>query len=123
MGDGVGRLGSGDGEPGTVSVLTSSSRTRLVLEGDIDVRSKTELMDAVGEALEIGRPVELDVRHVTFLDSSAMSALARLTYRLPSRPQIIAPSELMRFLLDVTHLGDDVDVLDHDPGFGESVTV
>lgn len=104
-------------EPGTVAVLISPQRVRLVLAGEVDTNTEAELSEAVTEALSLGLPVDIDVRNVTFMDSSAVSGIARLSVQLGHRPRLIAPPESVRFLLSVTRVGDDVEILEEDPGF------
>jgi anti-sigma B factor antagonist len=104
-------------ETGSVHVMVSSSRTRLVLSGEVDVALSGELTEAVTEAERAGLPVEIDARHVTFMDSSGVSMLARLAHRTPGRLMMIEPPDVVRFLLGVTRIGEVVDVVDVDPGF------
>jgi anti-sigma B factor antagonist len=101
---------------GTVALLTCASRSRLVLAGEIDVASKSELQPAVDEALALERPIDVDVRNVRFMDSFGIATLAGLARRSPYRLRIIEPPELVRFLLDVTDLASFVETLDADPG-------
>lgn len=104
-------------ETGSVHVMVSRERTRLVLSGEVDVALGADLTEAVTEAERVGRPVEIDARHVTFMDSSGVSMLARLAHRTPGRLTLIQPPDVVRFLLEVTRIGEVVDVLDTDPGF------
>lgn len=104
-------------EVGSVHVMTSPSRTRLVLSGEVDVSLSADLSEAVGEVERLGVPVEIDARHVSFMDSSGVALLARLANRTPGRLQIIQPPDVVRFLLEVTRIGEVVDVVDEDPGF------
>jgi anti-anti-sigma factor len=97
--------------------MVSRERTRLVLSGEVDVALGAELSEAVTEAERVGLPVEIDARHVTFMDSSGVSMLARLAHRTPGRLTLIQPPDVVRFLLEVTRIGEVVDVLDADPGF------
>lgn len=101
-------------EPGTVALLVSPTRVRLVLAGEFDLLTKSDLLRAVQEAARHDRPVEVDARHVTFMDSSAIAALSRLIQLTDHRPVLIDPPEVVRFLLEVTRSGELVDVVDHD---------
>ncbi|MDD9208058.1 STAS domain-containing protein [Georgenia sp. 10Sc9-8] len=109
---------SADG-PGAAFLLVSPVSSRLVLSGEVDVSLTQELTEATGEAQRRGLPVEIDVRNVTFMDSSAMAMLARLAYQVPERLTFIQPPDVVRFLLDVTALHELVDVVEEDPGFAE----
>ena len=102
---------SGENGPGSVHTLLEADRTRLVLSGEIDVAVTEELTEAVTEAESAGFPVDVDARHVTFMDSSGIALLARLATRTPGRLTLIQPPDVVRFLLDVTRIGDLVDVV------------
>lgn len=99
---------------GRVSLVASGDRLRLTLGGEIDAANIGELNDAVGTALGHGTPVEVDSRAVVFMDSMAIAAIARLSGAgVPVR--FIDPPELVRFLLEVTHVGAEVEIDDDDP--------
>ena len=101
-------------EPGSVAVVLAEARVRLVLAGELDLAFKAELLEAVREAVRHDRPVEVDTRHVTFMDSSALAALSGLIHRTGHRPIFISPPDMVRFLLQVTRIGELVDVIDDD---------
>ncbi|GAA4415249.1 hypothetical protein GCM10023169_01390 [Georgenia halophila] len=107
-------------ESGSVSVLTSGSRVRVVLSGPIDAAMKAELAEAFRGAERHQVPIEVDTRTVSFMDSTAVAQIAHTANRLPGRLVFIQPPEVVRFLLDLTHVDEMVDVLNHDPGFPES---
>ncbi|WP_448073807.1 STAS domain-containing protein [Georgenia yuyongxinii] len=104
-------------EVGWVSVLASEDRTRLVLAGELDEAVIRDLRAAVEAAARRALPTDIDARNVTFMDSSSVAALIRLAARLPERPRLIEPPELLRFLLEVTKLDEAMDVVEQDPGF------
>jgi len=97
-------------EHGTVAVLTTEGSVRLVLSGPIDQLCSGDLNEAVKEAIAAGLPVEIDTRNVTFMDSSVVVALHTLSQACPLRATFIKPTDLVRFLLQVTHLGDSVKI-------------
>lgn len=109
--------GDGDFPPGTVQLFCSSRHSRLVLSGDLDEQVARELGAAVNEAVAAGRPVQVDARQVRFMNSSALAMLARLAQRCEARPVVISPPEILRFLLEVTRVGELVSVAEEDPGF------
>jgi anti-sigma B factor antagonist len=115
-----GPAGDPSGELGSVHVIVAASKTRIVLSGEIDASLSRELQDAAADAENAGRPVEVDARHVRFMDSTGVTLLARLATRTPGRIQVIRPPDVVRFLLEITHIGDLVDVVDSDPGFEET---
>ncbi|MGC0272546.1 STAS domain-containing protein [Pseudactinotalea sp. Z1739] len=100
------------GERGSVHTLLESDRTRIVLSGEVDVSVSAELTDAVAEAEAAGVPTQVDAKHVTFIDSSGVALLARLASRTPGRVQILNPPEVLTFLLEVTRIGELVEVVD-----------
>jgi len=121
MSDGTGPSTSPrEDQEGSVSVLTSPSRLRLVLSGPVDASLSDELTAATREAALARVPVDVDTRTVTFMDSTVIAAIAHLAHRIPHRVRFIEPPELVRFLLEVTHIGEVVDIVDHDPGFPTS---
>jgi len=104
-------------EPGTLHVLVGARRTRIVLSGEIDANLAQEFSDAMADAQEIALPVEVDAHHVTFMDSSGVAFLARLAAQAPQKVRVLRAPQTMRFLLDVTRVGELVEILDEDPGF------
>ena len=113
-------VGAGEsGEVGSVHVMVGPVQTRVVLSGEIDAGIAPELRDAAADAEAAGRPVEVDARHVRFMDSSGVTLLARLAARTPGRLRLIQPPDVVRFLLEVTRIRDLIDVVDGDPGFAE----
>ena len=100
------------GEPGTVQVIVGADRTRIVLSGEVDADMATELSEASAEAESRGLPVEVDAHHVTFMDSSGVAFLARLSTRSSRRVRLLRVPPTVQFLLEVTRIGELVDVVD-----------
>ncbi len=110
-------LGAPEGagaEPGSVHVIVHSDRTRIVLSGEVDADLAPDLQEATADAEATGLPIEVDAQHVTFMDSSGIAFLARLATRTSERVRIIRAPETVRFLLDVTRIGELLDVVDDD---------
>jgi anti-anti-sigma factor len=105
------------GAEGSSALLISDTRNRLILAGEVDITMNEELSQAAVTIERSGLPLDVDVRNVTFMDSSVIAVLARLAYRLPDRLRLIEPPDVVRFLLEVTKIGEIVDIVDHDPGF------
>ncbi|GAA4415348.1 hypothetical protein GCM10023169_01580 [Georgenia halophila] len=109
------QVGPGAAEPpGSVAVLTTDSGVRLVLSGQVDAGMNTELVEAVHEATRIGLPVDVDTRTVTFMDSTVIALMAHMVNRLAHPVRFIEPPEVVRFLLDLTHIDEVVDVVDEE---------
>lgn len=102
-----------------VVVVTSDARgTLITLTGEIDVSAAPDLADAVSHAEKASRRTSVDASGITFMDSSGIALLARLATRTPGPLRVIDPPEVVRFLLDVTRIGDMVEIVDgdhHDP--------
>jgi len=104
-------------EPGTVHVIVGAERTRIVLTGEVDAGLAPDLLEAGSEAEKAGLPIEVDAHHVTFMDSSGVAFLARLSTRSAHRVRLLRVPPTVRFLLEVTRIGDLLDVVDDAPGF------
>jgi len=97
-------------------VIVGSERTRIVLAGDVDADIAPDLLEATAEAERARLPIEVDCHHVTFMDSSGVAFLARLSTRSPTRIRLIRVPPTVRFLLDVTRIGELLEIVDEDPG-------
>jgi anti-anti-sigma factor len=108
-----------NGEPGAVQVIVGADATRIVLSGEVDADLGPELQEATEEAEQVGLPIEVDAHHVTFMDSSGVAFLARLSIRSQHRVRLLRVPPTVRFLLEVTRIGELLDVVDDDdaPGF------
>jgi anti-anti-sigma factor len=100
---------------GSAAVLTTGERTRLVLAGEVDASMNDELATCTTEITRLNGPLDVDVRNVTFMDSSVLAVLARLTQRLGEPVRVIGASESVRFLLELTHLSEVVELHDEFP--------
>ncbi|MBD8078765.1 STAS domain-containing protein [Cellulosimicrobium arenosum] len=100
-------------------VIVGASRARIVLSGEIDAELGADLQEATVAAEESGLPVEIDAHHVTFMDSSGVAFLARLASRGPQRVRVLRAPPTVRFLLEVTRIGELLDIVDTDPGFDD----
>ena len=103
-------------EPGSVHVIVGSERTRIVLSGDIDADVAPDLQEATAEAERARLPIEVDCHHVSFMDSSGVAFLARLSTRSAERIRLVRVPPTVRFLLEVTRIGELLDIVDGDPG-------
>ncbi|WP_029291718.1 STAS domain-containing protein [Cellulomonas sp. HZM] len=109
---------SPSGEPGAVHVIVGAESTRIVLSGEVDADLSAELQEATAEAEHLGLPIEVDAHHVTFMDSSGVAFLARLSIRSQHRVRLLRVPPTVRFLLEVTRIGELLDVVDDDePSF------
>lgn len=89
-------------EPGSVHVLTGRGTTRVVLSGEVDADLGPALLEAAADAAEAGTDLEVDVQHVTFMDSTGVAFLARLAKGSPTPVLLLHPTPEVRYLLDIT---------------------
>ena len=113
-------------EPASVHVIVMGDRTRIVVSGEVDADLAADLQEATSDAEATGLPIEVDAQHVTFMDSSGIAFLARLASRSAERVRVLHAPDTVRFLLEVTKIGDlldlvdepDPDPFDEEPGHG-----
>jgi len=106
----------GEGEPGGVHVIVGADATRIVLSGEVDADLGPELQEATAAAENAGLPIEVDAHHVTFMDSSGVAFIARLSVRSQHRVRLLRVPPTVRFLLEVTRIGELIDVVDEPDG-------
>lgn len=102
-------------EPASVHVIVEEDRTCILLSGEVDADLAAELREATVDAEATGLPIEIDAQHVTFMDSSGIAFLARIATRSTERVRVIRAPETVRFLLEVTRIGELLDVVDDRP--------
>jgi anti-anti-sigma factor len=103
-------------EPASVHVIVMGDRTRIVVSGEIDADLSADLQEATSDAEATGLPIEVDAQHVTFMDSSGIAFLARLASRSTERVRILRAPDTVRFLLEVTRIGELLDLVDEPAG-------
>ena len=109
----------GDPEPASVHVIVAGDRTRIVISGEIDADLAPDLLEAASDAETTGLPIEVDAQHVTFMDSSGIAFLARLASRSGERVRVLRAPEAVRFLLEVTRIGELLELVEGDDPGGE----
>jgi anti-anti-sigma factor len=102
------------GEPGAVQVILGEDRVRVVLSGDVDSELGDELAEAAAEAERHDLPIEVDAHHVTFMDSAGVAFLTRLSTRSRHPVRLLRVPPTVRFLLEVTKIGEVVEVAPDD---------
>jgi anti-sigma B factor antagonist len=88
---------------------------RLEVDGEVDVSSAPGLLDSIlcAALASDHRQVVIDLRHVTFVDSTGLGALIETHRRLSrngSHLVIVRPSGLVRRLFEATGLDSVLDV-------------
>lgn len=104
---------------GWLRLRRTDGLVRLELGGEVDALMEQALEQAVTEARTRDLPVEVDTRAVTFMDSLALASLARLAVGQHTAI-FVDPPDLVRFLLDVTRLGDVVQIRETGTGTAAS---
>lgn len=99
-------------EPASVHVIVQGARTRIVLSGEVDADLAPDLQEATADAEATGLPIDIDAQHVTFMDSSGIAFLARIATRSSERVRVIRAPETVRFLLQVTRIGELLDLVE-----------
>lgn len=98
-------------EPASVHVIVEADRTCIVLSGEVDADLSADLREATADAEATGLPIDIDAQHVTFMDSSGIAFLARIATRSTERVRVLRAPETVRFLLEVTRIGELLDVV------------
>lgn len=114
----TGELPTDLGEPASVHVIVQDGRTRIVLSGEVDADLAAELTEATSDAEATGLPIDIDAQHVTFMDSSGIAFLARVATRANQKVRMLRAPETVRFLLQVTRIGELLELVDEpdEPG-------
>ena len=92
----------------------------VVIEGELDLASAPQLVDAIAALPEVGEPVVLDLGSVTFVDSSGVRALLdadRIAIEKGRKLAIFRPGVAVTRLLDLVDLRSqftEVDSVDGD---------
>lgn len=108
-------------EPGSVHVITGTHKTRVVLTGEVDAELGPALLESAADATEAGLDVEVDVQHVTFMDSTGVAFLAHLAAESAGTVVLLRPTADVRFLLEITGIGGLLRVEHDDPGADASL--
>ena len=107
--------------PGSAHVVSippaqhQEAAVRLILAGEIGVGLDGELAAVATEVATVSAPVEIDARHVTFLDRCGVEFLANLANRLPSKPKLFPVTPTIEFLLEVTRTKELFELSDRQP--------
>jgi len=86
--------------------ITTIQRDRYRLSGELDMATAPALADALGPIADECRQLTLDVKDLTFVDSSGIRALVELSARLDgSGPLVLTNvSDALHRLLDIVGL-------------------
>jgi anti-sigma B factor antagonist len=97
-----------------VDIKPDGSRPTLVISGEIDLVSSAQLRAAIDEALDDGATsLELDLSHVSFMDSTGLGILANAsdrTIEAGGSVRVRGASPTVIRLLEVTRLDSVIDV-------------
>ena len=115
-GGGSGPAGPGAIEPGSVHVIVGATHARVVLSGEIDADLAADLNQATRDVQDSMLAVEIDAHHVTFMDSTGVAFLARLTAVTQEPVRIFNTPPTVRFLLEVTSIGNMLEIVEDQAG-------
>jgi anti-anti-sigma factor len=88
-----------------IDVRDGGSLLVLALHGELDLATVDDVSAAIDEHGANRRAVVLDLRGLTFMDSSGINLLVRLHARRDGAPvAFVAPTELVGQTLDVTQV-------------------
>jgi anti-anti-sigma factor len=102
----------------TFDVHTSADGDAFIVAvfGEVDMTSAPELVKAIGLAPDAARCVVLDLRGVTFLDSSGLNAVVRGKRALDGKEiafHVVAPADgVVRKVFEIAHLMESLSVVD-----------
>ncbi|MES9538089.1 MULTISPECIES: STAS domain-containing protein [unclassified Actinomadura] len=68
-----------------ISLMRDDRCTLVRVKGDIDVVSRARFEEALFEAVETGEPMVVDMREVTFCDSTGLNAIVAANRRAGER--------------------------------------
>lgn len=103
-------------EPGSVHVIVGTTHARVVLSGEIDADLAADLAEATRDVQDSKLAVEIDAHHVTFMDSTGVAFLARLSAVTQEPVRIFNTPPTVRFLLEVTSIGSMLEIVEDTPG-------
>lgn len=115
-GEGTGAAAPDALGPGSVHVIVGATHARVVLSGEIDADLAADLAQATRDVQESLLAVEIDAHHVTFMDSTGVAFLARLTAVTQEPVRIFNTPPTVRFLLEVTSIGNMLEIVEDAPG-------
>lgn len=96
-------------EPLTISYVLDGDTHRVLAVGELDIATVGALEKAVLDVEDGARVIVLDLRGLSFMDSTGLRLMIDLTERYgaePNRLQVIAGSPAVERLLDIAGLRD-----------------
>ncbi|SDB92043.1 anti-anti-sigma factor [Sanguibacter gelidistatuariae] len=96
-------------------MIVGTTHARVVLSGEIDADLAADLNQATRDVQKSMLAVEIDAHHVTFMDSTGVAFLARLTAVTSGPVRIFNTPPTVRFLLEVTSIGSMLEIVEGSP--------
>jgi len=96
-----------------IAVARADGEVRLTLQGEIDLAARDDLDYAVDLALGDAHRLVLDMRDVSFLDSTGIGALARAV-RGGARVSLLNPRPSVRRVLELTGIDKHIRIVSAD---------
>jgi len=97
-----------------VHVVGNGDVSHVVVSGELDLTTSEALQQHVAVLVDPRRVVVMDLRDVTFMDSTGLRALWTIQQRLISnggKLRLQSPSASVRHVIDVTRLDGAFDVI------------
>jgi anti-anti-sigma factor len=91
-----------------LSIEPASDGRTLIVEGEVDLATAERLLQAAIERIDEG-PARLDMRGVTFLDSTGIRALIGIAERFGAI-ELVSPTRAVRRVLDLVSLDRQIDL-------------
>lgn len=91
---------------GRVTVHPDADHTTITLAGEIDADLVDELRQATLDATATGLAIEIDVRAVTFMDSTGVSFFIAAARRSPKVVRVHGAGDAVRLVLQVTRVDE-----------------
>ncbi|GEK23506.1 STAS domain-containing protein [Cellulomonas xylanilytica] len=101
-----------DGPAGTIT--TDLDAGEITLRGEIDAALEAALVTVLSDvaARRAAPQLRVDVREVSFIDSTGIKFLALLTQRSAHPVVLLHPSSQVRFVLDTTRISEILTIVD-----------
>ena len=104
-----------DGAPNFSSeIVCVDGERRLILRGEIDLAVRGPLTRAINEIMAAGSRVVVDMRDVSFLDSTGIGALARAVSE-GCEVLVLNPHAAVRRALEVSGVDGIIQIVDDEP--------
>ena len=97
-----------------MSTSTGRARHRIEFEGELDIARKDEL-ERIFDSIEKNGPLTMDLRRVTYVDSTFLRLLASLALRFQEMPiRLVVATANLRRVLGIVQFEKLFQIVDND---------